>query len=146
MMERKVRAFVILGLVGVVLDRALKQLALAGVTFGPVSGGIRFELLPNPAVAFSIAFPPTLSLIVIPFIIALFALAALRLFRQGGLERASALSVVVVASLSNYLDRWLHGYVVDYVSLGNWLPVFNLSDVLIVSALLMFAATKEKVA
>jgi len=130
-------------------DRALKHLALAGVTLGPASGGGRFELFPNPDIAFSVTFPSRLTLIVVPIILIIFLFWALRLFRRGDLLRSAALFSVVIAAMSNYLDRWQRSYVVDYLSLGNWFPVFNLSDVVIAAMLVLFitapkSATREQ--
>lgn len=125
---------------GFVLDRALKYLALSGLTLGPEQGGVRFELLPNPAIAFSLAFPKTLSLVFIPLVLLAFVYAAVRQYRRGDRRRSALLVGVVMAAGSNYLDRLQHGYVVDYISLGNWFPVFNLSDVLIVAFLVLLVA------
>ncbi len=114
------------------VDRLLKYLAVSGTTAGPVDGGVRFELFQNPAIAFSIAFPTWASLALIPVVLAMFIGGAVRLFRRGDAVRSAALIVVVVAAFSNYLDRVLYGYVVDYVSVGEWFPVFNVSDVVMV--------------
>ncbi len=130
----------LLSLGGFVLDRALKYLALAGFTLGPEQSGVRFELLPNPAIAFSLAFPKTLSLALIPAVLLAFVYAAVRQYRQGEMLCSALLAGVVMAAGSNYLDRLQHGYVVDYVSLGNWFPVFNLSDVVIVALLVWLVA------
>lgn len=128
----------LLSIAAFLVDRSLKQLALSGATFGPENGGVRFELLPNPAIAFSIAFPKTLSLIVIPFILVGFVYAGLVLYRKRHEYRAALLLAIVIAAGSNYLDRWQHGYVVDYMSFGNWFPVFNLSDLVILLFIVLF--------
>lgn len=122
------------------VDRALKFLAFHGFTLGPVSGGIRFELLPNPAIAFSIFFPSRLAIWLIPAVLVALLSVAVRFWHQRDLVRGAALIAIVIASISNYLDRLQHGFVIDYVSLGNWFPVFNLSDVMIVGALALFIA------
>lgn len=116
------------------IDRLLKHLAVSGTTMGPTNGGVRFELFQNPAIAFSIAFPTWASLALIPVVLTLFIGGAVRLYRRGDAVRSAALIAIVVAACSNYLDRVQHGYVVDYVSVGNWLPVFNLSDAVMVVA------------
>lgn len=126
-----------LGVVCFIIDRILKYLALNGTTFGPVNGGVRFELFQNPAIAFSISFPKALSLAVIPVVCILFVYFAVRLYRARDLTRAALLIVAVMGAASNYLDRVQHGYVVDYVSLGNWFPVFNLGDMMIIVPLVL---------
>lgn len=130
----------LLSLGGFMLDRVLKYLALSGFTLGPEQGGVRFELLPNPAIAFSLAFPKILSLVFIPLVLLAFVYAAVRQYRHGDRRRSALLVGVVIAASSNYLDRLQHGYVVDYISLGNWFPVFNLSDVMIVVLLVLLVA------
>ncbi|MBI5404995.1 MAG: signal peptidase II [Candidatus Kerfeldbacteria bacterium] len=120
-----------------VTDRILKQLAISGSTLGPPDGGVRFELLPNPAIAFSLALPSTLTMWLIPPVLVVFVWLGVRLVRRGEHVRAAAAGMVVVGSLSNYLDRLQHGFVVDYVSFGTWFPVFNLSDWLIVAGLIV---------
>ncbi len=118
-----------------IIDRVLKYLALAGRTYGPVSGGVRFELFQNSSIAFSISFPNLWSLIVIPVICLAFVYFAVRLYRLHDVARASLLITAVIGACSNYLDRIQHGFVIDYVSFGNWFPVFNLGDVMIVMSL-----------
>lgn len=126
-------------LAAVTVDRLLKQLALAGRTAGPADGGVRFELFPNPNIAFSISFPAWLSLALIPIILAGFLAFAVAAFRQVRWRRAALLFGIVLAAGSNYLDRVLYGYVVDYVSFGTWFPVLNLSDVAVVAGLVRLA-------
>lgn len=139
--RRSALLIVLMGVLLFMVDRALKYLALSGVTAGPVNGGVRFELFQNPAIAFSIAFPTWASLTFIPVVLVLFTGAAVRLYRRGDLVRAAVLAVVVSAAVSNYLDRVQQGYVVDYVSVGNWLPVFNVSDAVMIAAIVAFIAS-----
>lgn len=136
MTGRRTSTFItLLALVTFIVDRGLKYLAVSGVTFGPTAGGIHFGLLPNPAIAFSIVFPPRLSFVLIPIVLAVFILVALRELRRGAWVRSSATALVVMPAVSNYIDRLRFGYVVDYISLGDWFPVFNVSDVVIVCGL-----------
>lgn len=142
---RRAIGLVVIGLGSFVVDRGLKALAIGGVTFGPADGGLRFELFPNPAIAFSISFPASASLVLIPVVLLIFVWLGLRWWRRGDLIRAAVTVMIVTAAFSNYLDRLGHGYVVDYVSLGNWFPVFNVSDAVIVAGLVLLATVgKEK--
>lgn len=144
MTQRTIGAVLIAcGLASFIVDRGLKYLALSGVTLGPQYGGFRFELLPNPAIAFSIAVPRVVSMVVIPLAMAAFVFVGVRFARRHDLIRATAAAVVVTGSFSNYLDRIQHGYVVDYLSLGNWFPVFNLSDAVIVGALVLLVIRRR---
>lgn len=135
---------VVLAVVTFVVDRVLKFLALSGATFGPADGGIRFELFPNPAIAFSIAFPSWLGLVLTPIIIMVFVYVAVKSARRMAWGKVGAIALVVLPAVSNYLDRLRYGFVVDYVSVGQWLPVFNLSDVVIVCGLVLLAVVGER--
>jgi lipoprotein signal peptidase len=48
-----------------------------------------------------------------------------------------ALSLILVGGVSNFLDRALHGFVLDYFNFLN-LWMFNLADVMILSGALIF--------
>src|SRR5690242_279480 len=135
-MPKKALPLLILSLVGFVVDRWLKLSALDGSTAGSNTGA-HFGLFPNPAIAFSISFPKTLSLILIPIVLIGFVWWGMKLFREQRMLQAAGLVLVIVAALSNYFDRLRYGYVVDYVYLGQWFPIFNLSDVLIVIGLVV---------
>lgn len=126
-----------IAIVGFIVDRVLKYASLNGVTFGPADGGVRFELFPNPAIAFSLALPSAFTMWLIPPVLAGFVWFGVWLYRRRDYRRAAAAGLVVVASMSNYLDRVQHGYVVDYVSFGAWFPVFNVSDWMIVAGLII---------
>ncbi|MBI4426306.1 MAG: signal peptidase II [Candidatus Kerfeldbacteria bacterium] len=141
---RQAAGLVALGLVGFVIDRGLKALALAGQTFGPADGGVRFELFPNPDIGFSLRFPAAASLLLIPMALMAFVWLGWRWWRRGDLVRSAATMVIIMSAVSNYLDRLRHGYVVDYVSLGTWFPVFNLSDVVIVCGLVLMAVAAKR--
>lgn len=119
--------------IGVAVDRGLKLLALDGATAAPVNGGVRFELFPNPDIAFSIALPKTVTLVVVPIVLAIIIWLAIARLRSSDWLRAVLFFGVVLAAGSNYFDRLRYGYVVDYLSFGEWFPVFNLSDVMVVS-------------
>ena len=41
------------------------------------------------------------------------------------------LSLIIAGAISNLIDRFLYGYVIDFINLSI-LPIFNLSDLLII--------------
>lgn len=132
---RATRLILILSLILFLADRALKSLALHGRTFGDPMHGVGFQLLRNSDIALSISFPRVLSLSVIPLVCIAAVWYCLQQARSGHLVRASVLAMAVVGAASNYIDRLQHGYVVDYLHVGTWFPVFNLADVMITCAL-----------
>jgi signal peptidase II len=137
MIPRQSAIVFFLGLFVVLLDRTLKALALHGVQVGFMADLFRFELYPNPVIAFSLGAPILAIMVAVPIAIMIFLFFGIRALRERAPGVAVPAFLVVIASISNYLDRVLHGYVVDYVSAGRWFPVFNLSDVVIVFSIIM---------
>lgn len=56
--------------------------------------------------------------------------------RRGEYFALGVLSIVS-AGAANFVDRLRFGSVVDYLSFGQWFPIFNLADVCIVVGLIM---------
>ena len=59
-----------------------------------------------------------------------------------GLLDLSALTLILGGGISNFIDRIIRGYVVDYIDISPLLdfPIFNLEDVIIVIGWLIFVA------
>lgn len=114
-----------------VADRVLKYLAMQGYSF------YFFSLAKNPFIAFSIPAQGKILLVSISASIVLLSylffyyLPKKRLF-------ATALSFVILGALSNLMDRFAYGYVIDYFHFFN-LSVFNLADSMIIFGVLPFA-------
>ncbi len=52
-----------------------------------------------------------------------------------------AISLIIAGAISNILDRFIYGYVVDYINLPSFLsfwPTFNLADIFIVIGLVVY--------
>lgn len=99
----------------------------------------RFRYLENPGAAWGIlgSVDPAIRL---PFFrsapLAAMALLGFLYFRAAGRQRALRLSLAMVlgGALGNFVDRWLHGYVIDFIDwqlLGYRWPTFNVADVAI---------------
>lgn len=95
----------------------------------------RVELLPfisislekNSGIAWSIPIPP---IILIPLSLILLVIIPYLAVTSLNLEKKLsqiALCLLIGGGAGNVIDRILHGYVVDYISVGLW-PVFNLAD------------------
>lgn len=104
-----------------------------------VEGFWRFRYLENPGAAWGMlgSLDPSLRL---PFfrIVPLLAAAVLSFlyFRASPQQRLLRLSLaaIVGGALGNFIDRWIHGYVVDFVEwrFGSYQwPTFNVADVFI---------------
>lgn len=135
------RAVLSLALIALfVADRAAKWFTLSRLR--PDDG---FFLLPpyvglvlerNQGIAYSIPLPLAILAVLLALIIVLFVALAVRAYRRGELWGAFALSLVVVGTISNALDRLRYGYVIDYATISRW-PVFNIADLMITAGVVI---------
>jgi signal peptidase II len=52
-------------------------------------------------------------------------------------------SIVMAGALGNMADRWVHGYVVDFIHVRHW-PVFNVADCLVaIGVFLLFLGRRK---
>ena len=51
---------------------------------------------------------------------------------------------ILAGALSNYFDRLIYGYVIDFISIG-WWPIFNLADVYITCAAFLIMVFHSKI-
>jgi len=73
----------------------------------------------------------------IPLIFILLVFLALKSYQQKEYFKTFSLSLIFVGGFSNFLDRLLHGFVLDYFSFFS-LWTFNLADVMILVGSLLF--------
>lgn len=117
-----------------VLDQATKAWAASALADGPVrvvGGAVELVLSRNPGSAFSLfqGFTPLLA--VVAAVVAVVLVRAVRDTEDPW--TVVALSLVLAGALGNLADRvfrspgFLHGEVVDFVSIGAW-PSFNVAD------------------
>ncbi|MBD3359120.1 MAG: hypothetical protein GF365_00205 [Candidatus Buchananbacteria bacterium] len=101
------------------------------------SGLLQIDFFTNPNIAFGLPLPQTLIIILVIFIlICLSFFWYLSLFQQK-IGQLIALSLIILGSLSNLLDRLIFGYVIDYINIFIW-PVFNLADAMIVTGIIIY--------
>jgi signal peptidase II len=118
----------------VALDQLTKQLALSGLSDGPVHlvGSLRLALTFNAGAAFSVgAGRSTVVAVLAVLVVGVIVRMGLTAPRQA---LAVGYGVLLGGALGNLIDRALrdgHGFlggrVVDFVDLG-WWPVFNVAD------------------
>lgn len=92
---------------------------------------------PNFNIAFSLPLPKVIILgLIVCALIFLSYIWWLNFIKQNfGLFLAS--SLLIIGAFSNFIDRLILGYVVDYINIFIW-PVFNLADCLIVSGICIY--------
>ncbi len=109
--------------------------------FKPV---IQFIYTPNYNIAFSIPLPAVIIyFLVISALIFLCFLWWHQLWNDN-LKLLLASSLIISGALSNLIDRFALGYVVDYINLTIW-PIFNLADCMIVTGIIIYILEEVKI-
>lgn len=123
-------------LLALVADQLLKVAFLVKFEFGTPfwhSEWVDLVLVQNRGVAFSMLafFGEALKFLQLGLIAAIVVFLAVE--KKILAQNAVACGLVLGGGASNLLDRFLHGFVVDYVAWHKWFEfaVFNLADVLI---------------
>jgi signal peptidase II len=120
------------------LDQLTKQLVLGLLTLPMwfISDDIGLQLSYNTGVAFSLpvrgVFAAALSIAIIFFLLVF--------FRRGTNKSVwtdLAFGFILGGALGNLLDRFLHGAVIDFISIYSW-PSFNIADAAITFGFLLF--------
>jgi len=123
-------------------DRILKAIALnsgQNQIFPLIKGWLNFHYVPNPYIAFSLP----LSGLLLTIIITVFVLLLLSYIIYLILNKKSSkalilpLTVILFGAISNLLDRYLYGAVIDYFDL-RYFTVFNIADVMISGGVFTF--------
>lgn len=117
------------------LDRAVKLLALNGLAYGELAviwqGVLELRLLRNQGMALGLLSGETIAVIVLPVLAMFVGWLVLRRYRATNFTRAAS-ALVVGGFLGNLADRLLFGYVTDMIYFP-WMPwyVCNLADIAI---------------
>lgn len=92
----------------------------------------------NQAAVFGLPVPTWALYIFTAIILLLLSVVSLLWLQQRAFVQLYFLCLIMLGGLSNLLDRWRWGGVIDYIAFGN-VSVFNLADVYIVgSAIILF--------
>lgn len=115
------------------MKKFILPVTLAAVAADQASKWLMLSYFPesvtfNSGIAFGLPVPELVLLIGIPVVLAVFLCWVFTQRISPDYFLLSALhSLVLGGGFSNYLDRLLHGSVVDFINLGFW-PSFNLAD------------------
>lgn len=129
----------------ILLDQATKlmvqQHMYRGQTIELVQNILSLTYLENPGAAFGI-FPyrTTLFIIVTLAVIAFIFYYFKNLPRQYFLMRLG-LALQLAGAIGNLIDRVRTGYVIDFIDLAFWPPIFNVADVAIVVGIIIFVCS-----
>lgn len=114
-----------------ILDQYLKNLAFNWDS-SPISVTNFFQLTleRNYGIAFSLALPYPLLLTLNVLIFALLIIFFFYHFNLKKLTPTLLLAAFIGGAAGNMFDRFVHGFVIDYLAFWSF-PVFNLADILI---------------
>ena len=133
----------------VVIDRLLKMIAhnfLDGRKIDLLGDYFNFQLAKNYHIAFSL---PISGMVLSIFIFILICGLLFILISETKKQRffiSAALTFLTIGAISNFTDRLLYGYVIDYLYL-KYFTVFNIADAMItggVVALLFFGIKRRE--
>jgi signal peptidase II len=105
---------------------------------------IQIIYTPNYNIAFSLPLPFVLVIVIVISALAFLSYLWWYSFKLRNLKLLFAISLVIAGALSNLIDRFTLGFVVDYVNIHIW-PIFNLADCLIVVGVLVYIISEFKV-
>lgn len=96
----------------------------------------RFKYAENTGIAFSI---PISQPFLIAIIIILFAVVYFMFLKEFDFEKKLsriAFALIIGGGIGNLIDRLVHGFVIDFISIGNY-PTFNFADIYITFGVLL---------
>jgi signal peptidase II len=125
-----------------VVDHLSKWLVTQHIALGsqvPASGPVTIHHIENRGAAFGLFPQLQVVFLVVAAAVALYILVAGRRFGPGVFPQV-LLGCVLGGAIANALDRFVQGYVVDFIDLQRW-PVFNVADMAIVIGILLGVLT-----
>jgi len=125
----------------VVLDRFFKFLAINKYLDEPISifgNWFQLEFIPNYFIAFSLPLSGIwLNILIFLLILVIFYyIIHIVYIRKKYDFQSLALTIVLLGAISNMLDRFRYGFVIDYLDL-EYFTVFNIADIMIVVGFLI---------
>lgn len=132
---RKITLFVLIALAWVAIDQfskaCFKGQEPGGILAGPFLGLVDVRLVHNTGGAWGIFSDNTVALGVFSVVVCL-ALAAYFLYtaKQASYLQAVSFALIVAGGAGNAIDRFVQGYVVDFIEFSFVdFPVFNVADI-----------------
>jgi signal peptidase II len=124
------------------VDHLTKWLVTQHIALGdqvPESGPVTLHHVENRGAAFGLFPQLQFIFLAVALVVAAYILVAGRRFGPGVFPQV-LLGMVLGGAVANAVDRFIQGYVVDFIDLQRW-PVFNVADMAIVIGILLGALT-----
>ena len=136
----------ILSLVLIVLcvagDQIIKYLVVENLkpngVITAIPGFLQFVYVENTGAAFGMFDDFTMILTIITAICIVVVLAAMILYQKHTFFSRAASILIISGGIGNLIDRFLLGYVVDYIQVSFFPPIFNLADCFVVVGVIFF--------
>ncbi len=87
----------------------------------------KLQYAENTGIAWSIPIPQAILIPLNILLLAIIPIFALKHLDFRYYKSKIILTLILGGALGNITDRILHGYVIDFISVGTW-PIFNLAD------------------
>lgn len=117
------------------LSKYLAQKYLTGA-YDIIPGFFELEYSQNTGIAFGIGIPYMILIILSFTLIAVIIYVFAKEFKLGNKVSQVALMLVIGGALGNLIDRFLRGFVIDFIAIWKW-PNFNLADMYISAGILL---------
>lgn len=105
---------------------------------------LKFEYAENTGIAFSIPVPHLLIIISNILLIGLLIYLAIEELNLSSKLAKIATSLLIAGGIGNLIDRLIHGFVIDFISIWKY-PYFNLADIYIIAAVLLLTVFYGKI-
>lgn len=133
MQQKKVRLTImsVLGGLFLIIDQVLKYIARSNTdfTYYLYKNWVGWGFFKNPGIAFSIEIPIFVVIFLTPLVLLFLSFYFLK--EETTTIEKSSLLLIIVGAISNYIDRVLFGYTIDYIRL--YTSIINIADIMIVS-------------
>jgi signal peptidase II len=138
--------FVVSALIVFVLDRVVKEVFMKfleqDITL--IENFLRITYSENSGVAFGLPLPFYVQIFLVPALLVGGFYLVTKHLRLDSIFVQIVVGAVAGGAISNYVDRILHSFVIDYISVWIW-PVFNLADVAITVGILLLVLFYGKI-
>ena len=150
-MNKHFKSVCFFSLVFLIIDQAVKLYLKGELVFNQsivlVKNFLNITLVKNTGAAFSILSDSTTLLIIIGILAALAIIFYVYKLVEMNDFDVFSYSLLLGGVLGNLVDRIVHGYVIDYISLnifGYHFPIFNFADICIVVSVILIIGTALK--
>lgn len=132
----------VLIVLGVAGDQILKYLVVENLkpngVITAIPNFLQFVYVENTGAAFGMFDDFTLILTIITAVCIVVVLAAMIFYQKHTFFSRAASILIVSGGIGNLIDRFLLGYVVDYIQVSFFPPIFNLADCFVVIGVIFF--------